>query len=218
MSLLKHSLIVALALALSGAGNLLSAQVGARGGLGMYGFGPRLGENIQLALLHQDELGLTEEQVSSLTELQAGIAEEVAPLEDEMNALRDRILAGEVGWSTGVLRLQELRAQYETAAAPYRTRVADVLSVDQHRALQTIMLDTRPLAAPGMPGAAGVLPGRGLGTRLAPGLGAGRAYYGAGLGRGPGYGRGMGPGLGRGRAGFYGRRGPGRAGGFYRWR
>ena len=51
MSLIRCALAMALALALTGGGHLLSAQQGLGGqGLGLYGVGPRLGENVALAL------------------------------------------------------------------------------------------------------------------------------------------------------------------------
>lgn len=218
MSLVKRSLVLLFALALFGGVGLLSAQQGLGGGLGLYGVGPRLGENVQLALLHSGELGLSEEQISSLQELQVGIEADVVPLENQLNAVRDQILAGQVDWSSGILQLQEVRAQYEVAAAPYRTGVANVLTTDQHWALQEIMYATWPgTGTPpgvglglrrGWVPAAGVAPGRalglgrgvGLGRGAGLGLGARAGVYGRGLGRGygRGYGRGLGRGLGRG--------------------
>lgn len=204
MSTMKRGLVVALALAVSGGAYSLSAQRGIRGGgLGLYGFGPRLGENIQLALEFQEDLGLTAEQMASLQELLAGIEQDVMPLEAGIDELRAQITAGEINQADGLVQLQELLGEYQTAAAPYRTGVTTILTADQHMRLQRIMWNTRPLQGQYL-GRAGV--GRGLGVGIGVGRGAGR-----GLGRGVG--RGIGRGVGRGVAGGgrYLRRGIGRA-------
>ena len=81
MSVTRWNLAIALALVLSFGGSVLSAQESpARAGLGLYGLGPRLGENVELALELQDQLGLSAEQVGSLQTLRAGISKEVDPL------------------------------------------------------------------------------------------------------------------------------------------
>ena len=67
MSPMKSGLVLALALAVSGGGHFLSAQRGFGGqGLGLYGAGPRLGENVAFALEFQGELDLSDDQVRSL--------------------------------------------------------------------------------------------------------------------------------------------------------
>ena len=190
MFLKRGTLILCLALAISGAGQILSAQMGpVGGGLRLNGVGPRLGENVQMALEARDELGLTEDQMARLQELAAGIQEEVSPLETEIAGLQRQILAGEVDYVPSIRRLQDLHLQYDEVAAPYRTGVTSILSVDQHRVLQSIMFDT-------WPGTRGVWSGRGVG------LGRGAAYwggrgYGAGYGAGRGFARGAGRGFSR---------------------
>lgn len=185
-------MVLTLALAVSGGGDLLSAQQG-RGvrGLGLNGFGPRLGENVVLALELQGELGLSPEQVGSLQSLQAGIQEDVQPLEGEIFGLRSGISAGEVAYADGLARLQELFGEYEKAAAPYRTEMQGILTPVQHQTLQGIMWES------------GIAQGRNLGgvglrrgLNPVPGVVAGQ-----GVGRGAGLGLGRGVGLGVGRAG-----------------
>ncbi|MFC1575866.1 hypothetical protein ACFL5A_04415, partial [Gemmatimonadota bacterium] len=129
MSPTKSSLALILALALSGGGQFLSAQGGLRGGgLGLYGLGPRLGENVELALAFQDQLGLSAEQVGSLQVFQTEIQRDVEPLENEIAGLRSGILAGEVDRVEGVLLLQELFSQYSAVAEPYQAGVENVLT------------------------------------------------------------------------------------------
>ncbi len=192
----------------------LSAQRGRGGpGLGLNGIGPRLGENVQLALDLRADLNLTPDQVGALEELQLGIAEDVAPLEARIREVRTRVFTGETGAAPAVGELDRLLADYQTAADPYRVRIAEILTTDQHLLLQSAMFDTRPgvgwgygtrsLGAPGGDPATGVLPragyyGRGLGRGYGGGWGRGRGWggRGAGYGRGLGYGRGAGYGRG----------------------
>ena len=223
MSVAKRTMMVLLALALSGWGSQAWAQRGlGGGGLRVYGVGPRLGENIQLALQNQDQLGLSADQVQQLQDLQIGIQEEVLPLQQEIDALRSRIGLGDVAYAQGVGQLQALMAEYQTAADPYRTRVVNILTPAQHTALQQMMYRTRPYggrgygrgsvgfgAAPGAPAgrAWGTPPVTGRDTSAAPVQGNLPAVpygYGYGLGRGralgyaPGAAAGLGRGLGRG--------------------
>ncbi len=171
MSLTKGGVVMVVALAVAGGGNSLTAQrgLGGGGGLGVYGFGPRLGENIELTLQLQEQLKLSGEQVSALQELQVGIQQDVAPLEAELDALRARVVSGEVTRFAGVSQLQDLFTRYEAAATPYRTGVATILSADQHLELQVLMYETRP-GAQGFLGVAGSGFGRGVGR------GFGRGY------------------------------------------
>jgi hypothetical protein len=190
-----------LALAVCVEGNPVSAQQGVGGtGLRVYGVGPRLGENVQLALQNQQALGLSSEQVARLQDLQSGIEREIDPLETEIDAARLSLQTGSVSYTEGQARLQELLTRLETAAQPYRTAVAEILTANQHAALQQMLYATRPWWTPGY-GRAGVgwgvvAPGpygygRGLGV-VAPG-----AYgYGRGFGVGRGWGRGPGRGMG----------------------
>lgn len=130
-------MIVVLALALSGGLNGVMGQRGMRGGgMGLHGLGPSMGANVDLALEHQEELGLTAQQIASLQEMQAGILQNVAPLEGEITNLRTQIMEGEVDREEGLTRLRALLEQYRTAAEPYRSGVTTILTVDQHRRLQ----------------------------------------------------------------------------------
>jgi len=199
MSLTNRGLAVFIALALAGGGNSLTAQrgLGVGEGLGVYGLGPRLGENIELALLLQERLNLSGEQVGALQELQIAIQQEVAPLEAEIDAFRARFISGEVTRFEGVSQLQDLLTRYEAAATPYRTGVATILTADQHGELQGLMYNTRP--------GSGVYLGRagsGIGRGVALGVGRVMVGRGAGVrwGRGSslGWGWGVGRGFGRG--------------------
>lgn len=223
MSVATRTMMILLALALSGGGSHAWAQRGlGGGGLRVYGVGPRLGENIQLALQNQDRLGLSADQVQQLQDLQVGIQEEVLPLQQEIDALRSRIGLGDVAYAQGVGQLQSLMAEYQTAADPYRTRVVNILTPAQHTALQQMMYQTRPSwgrgygrasvgfgAAPGAPAgrAWGTPPVTGRDTSAAPVQGTLPAVpygYGYGMGRGralgyaPGAAARVGRGLGRG--------------------
>ena len=209
MSVTRWSLAIALAFVVSFGGSVLSAQEGqARAGLGLYGFGPRLGENLDLALELQEELGLSAEQVGSLKNLRAGVSKDVDPLAVEITGLRTMIMAGEVDRVEGLTRIQELLAAYEVVAAPYRTEVETVLTPTQHGILQSVMWEIRPGFGQGQ-GAFGQGQGSiGLGLPRASGLGLNRGvglaasgYPGRGvaLGLGRSGGRGLGRGVGRGR-------------------
>ena len=227
MSRIKCVLVMFLALAVSGGGHLLSAQQGlGGGGLGLYGVGPRLGENVALALEFQDQLGLSQDQVASLQLLQDGIRQDVEPLETEMAGLRAGIQAGEVNSVDGLATLQELFGEFQTVSAPYRAQVDAVLSPVQHQTLQGIMWESRPIqgqgfgtSGQGMGWNSGLAPGLGSGQSMRPGRGAGMglgrsAGIGLGRGGGVGLGRGLGGGVGL-RRGVAGRRVYGRG---LRWR
>lgn len=196
------AVLVGLAVA-AGAGPLAAQRGSPGGGLGLYGYGPRLGDNVQLALEHQEELGLSEEQVATLRNLQQGIQRDVAPLQTEIDDLRAHIMAGEVSRVDGLLTLEQLLANFQEAAAPYRTGVTTVLTADQHVRLQEIVWGTRPGTGIGawayggsglglgVRAYGGQPLGRGVGIRGGRALGWGtRVGYGRGLGRGIGLGRG----------------------------
>jgi hypothetical protein len=175
--------------------------------VGLYGYGPRLGENVELALEYRERLGLTQEQVLALEELQIGILGEVAPLRMEIEELRAQIISGEFDRVDGILALQDLRAALDDAAAPYRAGVTSILTVQQHTALQGILWSTRPGAEASWDlwsgGGPGTEPGFAYGGRVGVG------FYGR-RGAGPGWGgrawAGRGPGA---RAGFHRGRGAG---------
>ena len=219
MSRIRSGFVMFLALAVSGGGHLLSAQQGLGGGrLGLYGVGPRLGENVALALEFQDQLGLSQDQVASLQLLQDGIRKDVEPLETEINGLRAAILAGEVSSVDGLAVLQGLFGEFQAVSQPYRTQVDAILGPVQHQTLQGIMWESRPLQGQGL-GTAGM--GMGWNPGVSPVLGAGQGMWfgrgaGLGLGRAAGYGLGRGGGIGLGRGvGRAGRRAAGRG---LRWR
>ena len=200
-----------LALLLAGGGDILLAQQGlAGGGLGLNGVGPRLGENVALALELQNELGLSGDQVQTLQNLKGGIANEVEPVEAEINALRAMIQGGSTPARDGLLRLQALYEEYQIVAEPYRTQIDAVLTPQQHEALQGIMWESRPYGGLGLGRAGTTTPmgsalgaGQPLGLRGGVGLGRGARVgigQGAGLRAGRGIGRGYGRGMGVGRA------------------
>jgi hypothetical protein len=115
----KRCLAVILLLAVAGGAESLTAQRAlGGGGLGLRGLGPRLGENVDMALQHQDQLGLSAEQVAALQEIRAGIQRDVEPLQGLMDDLRGGILRGEVAGPQGWNQLQELWAEYDVAAEP----------------------------------------------------------------------------------------------------
>ncbi len=223
MSMNNRILVLAFVLALTLGAVPLSAQPGAAGGgLGLYGFGPRLGENVQLALENQTQLGLSSEQVASLQELQRGIEENVRPVEGEIENLRARVLAGEVNRVDGLSELRTLLAEYQAAAAPFRTGVAGVLTAEQHAVLQGMMWNSWPgqrmnpaaMAVPGLRQRAPLGPPMGLGPGAYGGWGRGAGVRPYG-GRGPGFRAYGGGGMGVGRGGWV--RGGGR-GWTRRWR
>ena len=203
----KGIFALVLLLASAGWGNALEAQRGrGGGGLGIYGFGPRLGENVHLALENRGQLGLSDEQTGALEELSRGIQEELAPLQADIDNLRYAIISGEASRVGGVPQLQGLVAEYDAVAEPFQTRITSILTVEQHAALQDIMFATRPGLGAGW--GAGVGAGLGLAPGAGPGLGLPPRPYlgrnlGAGFGRGAGLGvrrgfvRGGGRGLGR---------------------
>lgn len=204
MSSIKQTLVIVVALAVSGAGSEAWAQRGAGwGGYGVNGIGPRLGENIGLALQNSDRLGLSEEQVAGLRTLQAGVEQEVAPLEAEVEALRAGMRTGEVSYATGAGELRTLLTELDSVSEPYRQRVAEILTPDQHLTLQGMMYDTRPY-----PGGWYGRAGPGVGVRSWGGTGVGVRPR-AGLGRGAAWG-------GRGGRGRWAGRG-GRGAGWWRW-
>jgi len=179
----QRFLVVFLTLFLVVGAGTVSAQRGlAGGGLGLNGLGPRLGENVALALELRSELGLSGEQVAALEDLGAGIQLDVEPVEMEIEALRNEILAGGMTNRDGLLQLQSLLADYDVIADPYRSGIATILTVDQHLTLQAAMFDTRPYLGQGGWGV-----GAGYGRGVAYGRGGG---YGFGYGARPAYGRG----------------------------
>jgi hypothetical protein len=206
MAFIKWTSALLILLALAVGFHPASAQRGLmRGGFGVYGFGPRLGENVEFALEFQSQLGLTTDQVAALEAIREGIATDVAPLQTELEDLRAQIVSGD---RTRIGDLLGVRDLLEAASAPYRAEIAAILSPEQHLALQREMFGTGPWARSGVRGAA-----PNLGARVGFGLGQGSALglgRGAGLRLGRGYGAGLGRGAGLGLGRGFGRRAVGR--------
>jgi hypothetical protein len=176
--------------------------------LGINGLGPRLGENIQLALTRQADLGLSGDQVASLQALQTDVLENVEPMAMRVDRLRADIVSGEADPYQATVALQELLAEYQLVADPYRAEIASILTTSQHADLQQMMWATgggrRPGLGRGSFGRGAGLAG-GTGAGLGVGLGAGRGVGFVGVhGLGRGAAQPLGRGLGRGNA-----RGPG---------
>ena len=119
--------------------------------------GPNMGYSLELALEHQDELELTQDQVARLLEVKALIDGDVGGLVEEMNELRENIRAGEVEWDEGGRQIQALRGELITASAPLRGRAQEILTVEQHNKLQPLVRQDR-LGG----GRMGALQGRGM--------------------------------------------------------
>lgn len=120
--------------------------------------GPRVGQSLEMALAHQEELGLTGDQVAQLEELKGVVDGDVMRLADEMKALREGIRSGDIERAEGLRQMEALRGELITAAAPLRGRVQEIFTVEQHRQLQGFLQANRPGR-----GVAGVAPGRGVG-------------------------------------------------------
>ncbi len=130
--------------------------------------GPNMGRSVDVVLEHQEALGLTEQQISQLQQLKADVETDVAPLAEEMQALRAQIRDGTIDRTEGFRQMEALRGEMITAAAPLRGRVQEILTVEQHNELRALMRQGRRgpgrAGAPwarGMSGGRGMLPGRG---------------------------------------------------------
>jgi Spy/CpxP family protein refolding chaperone len=201
MTVMGATLLVATAMA---AGPLDAQRgPGIRGG-----GGPNMGRSLELVLERQEELALSQDQVTQLQELKASVDGDVAPVMEEMAALRARIRGGEMDRDDGLRQMEALRGELITNSAPMQGRVQQILTVEQHQKLQPLV---RQSQRPGV-GRAGAV--RGQGPRLgARGRAAGRGSGGGvGLGRGRRGGQAGAPGIRGVRAGrsFSGRLGPGR--------
>jgi hypothetical protein len=127
------------------AATLVASPVQAQRGLGMVrSGGPNLGRSLEIALEHQEELGLTGDQLAQLQEMKAIIDQDLNPLSEEIKALREGVRAGDVDRSEGIRQLQELQGQFLSLSAPLRGRVAEILTVEQHNRLQPLVWQTRP--------------------------------------------------------------------------
>lgn len=190
MSLTTRTLALLVACALSGVWSHAWAQTAPGGGYRVYGVGPRLGENVELALRNAERLGLSEGQIAELNAIREGLQWEVAPIQEQIAGLRAGIRAGEVTYEASAEELRTLLVQLDELAEPYRRGVAETLTAEQHAALQQMMYDTRPYPAWG---------GRGFNR-------GGAGWYRGGRGSGFGFGAWRRPG--RGAAGFGRRPGP----------
>jgi hypothetical protein len=186
MKRMSGGLVVALTLAVTVGVSPVEGQRGA--GFGGRGGGPYAGRSLDVIIEHQASLGLTGDQLAQIQELKRVMDSEVAPLAEEIRALRTRIQAGEMEWNEGLRELQVLQGQMTTAAAPLRGRAQEILTVEQHRQLQATVWQTRPGQGRG-----GVFWGRG-GSGMARGQVRGsRGGFGPrqgfnGQGRGPAFG------------------------------
>ena len=199
--MLKKTSLIGLALVVAVGASV--APIQAQRGMGSRGqAGPHAGRSLELALEHQEQIGLSSEQAAQLQELKALANGTVLPLAEEIKVLRDQIQAGEVEWSEGFRQMEALRGELITAAAPMRGRVQEILTVAQHNQLQGLVRQDRPAAGRGRAAQGGQGRGRGF-VQGQPGrVGVGVARGGMMRGRG----QGQPPGI-RGGQGF--RQGPG---------
>jgi Spy/CpxP family protein refolding chaperone len=142
MTKLSGGLVLALAVAVGLAASPLQAQRGP--GLRGQAAGPNMGLSLDVLLENQEKLELTGDQLRELEGLKATMDGEVAPLAEEMKALREQIWAGEVDRNEGSRAMQALRGEFLTASAPLQGRVQEILTVEQHRTLQSEMRQGRP--------------------------------------------------------------------------
>jgi Spy/CpxP family protein refolding chaperone len=184
--------VVALALAVGTVP--LHAQRG--GGAMGRAAGPHAGQALDILLENQEALDLTDAQLAQIQDMKTTMDTEVAPLAEELRTLRDQIRAGEVDRDEGYRQLQALRGEILTASAPLRGRLQEILTVEQHRALQAEVWQGRPGMGRGVgfrgPGAAGAPGGRLRGGRggFGPRQGSNSPGRAASFGVRPGPGRG----------------------------
>ncbi|MFC1659965.1 hypothetical protein ACFL3S_00685 [Gemmatimonadota bacterium] len=146
--MLKRNGAIAVALALTGA--LAANPVQAQRGVGIGGAGgPNLGRSLEIALEHQEELGLTGDQLAQLEEMKGIIDQDLNPLADEIKALRESIRAGDADRGEAFRQLQDLQGRFLSASAPLRGRVEEILTVEQHKTLQPLVWQGRPGRAGG---------------------------------------------------------------------
>lgn len=136
MTIKSGAPLMALALAVGLVANPLQAQTGRMGrGEGS----PNRGGSLELILQHHEDLNLTADQVSQLEALKITEDNEVAPLVEEMEALREKILSGDVDREDGIRRMKVLRGQLVPAKTSLRGRVQEILTVEQVGRLQAIV-------------------------------------------------------------------------------
>jgi hypothetical protein len=156
MRMKREFLTLGLALAVGFGAAPLQAQRG--GGFRGPAAGPRAGRSIEAILENQEALGLTQEQLAEVQDIQKVLEADVLPRAEEIKALRDQIRAGEIDRDEGLRQLQALRGEMMTASAPLRGRVQEILTVEQHSRLQETMWESRPGR-----GSGGAFQGRGRG-------------------------------------------------------
>jgi Spy/CpxP family protein refolding chaperone len=181
-SMLGVALVVGLGVSL--------APLHAQRGPGPWGEpGPHMGRSLDVALEHQDELGLTRDQAAGMSELRAALERDVLPLTEEIKLLREAIWAGEMDRPEGFRQMEALRGELITASAPFRGRVQEILTVEQHRKLQTMMGQLRPWVGDESVAPMGRLRGGMMAPMARPGAGAGVQLRGGWGGRGanPGF-------------------------------
>jgi len=165
----------ALIIALGAFAGQVEAQrgFGGRGGGFQDPAGPNLGNSVRVAIEHQEDLGLSGEQVAQLQEMESVLESEIAGLVEEMNTLREGIRSGDLDREEGFRQMDALRGELITASAPLKGRVQEILTVDQHRKLQPIVWEGRP----GLGRAGAALGGQGVGvTPRAGGAFQGRGF------------------------------------------
>jgi hypothetical protein len=117
-----------------------------------------MGRSLEIALEHQEDLGLSGDQIAQLTEMKAVIDQDLNPLSEEIKILREGIRSGEVDREDGMRQMQELQGRFLTASAPLRGRVQEIFTVEQHQKLQPLVWQGRPGVGRG-----GVVQGKGGG-------------------------------------------------------
>jgi Spy/CpxP family protein refolding chaperone len=186
----REGVVLAVALALAVGTVPLHAQRG--GGVMGRAAGPHAGRALDILLENQEALELTDAQLAQIQDMKTTMDTEVAPLAEELRTLRDQIRAGEVDRDEGYRQLQGLRGEILTASAPLRGRLQEILTVEQHRALQAEVWQSRPGMGRGMglrrQGAAGAPGGRPRGGRggFGPRQGLNSPGQAAGIGVRPG--------------------------------
>jgi len=134
---------------------------GAGGGFGVGG-GPNMGKSLEVVLEKQEELGLSQDQMTQLQELKGILDTEVVPVIDEMAGVRYMIQEGELDRAEGLRQMEALRGLMITNAAPVQGRVQQILNVEQHRLLQSAVRQGRPgMGRAGVGGVRGATGGRG---------------------------------------------------------
>jgi len=152
--------------------------------------GPHVGRSLEVALSHQEELNLTQDQVAQLQELKGVVDGDVAGLVLEMDELRGAIRSGDVQRQDGLRQMEALRGELIQASAPLRGRVQEILTVSQHQTLQGLI---RPVGA-GMGRGGAMRNGRGPRAPVMGNRGRIGSRRPGGLGRGMIPGRGLGGG------------------------